>query len=201
MNKLQTVAEWIYRLAYINILWIVFSLVGMVVFGVAPATIAVYSVFQQWIKGEEIEGKIITHFFKIYKEKFFRANLLWGILLVIGFILYVDFYFIFRWDHVIAPVLLGLGMFVLILYIMVIMFSFPLIAYRNLKVMQSIKYALIYGFRSPSLTISLIISFLVIHYLIFQFPVLYLFYSVSIITYMIMLVTHKNSHKLNIAND
>lgn len=197
-GKLEVLTLWIYKFSILNILWLLFSLFGLIIFGIAPATTAAYGVIQTWMRQEQTKGTILSHFWQTYKETFIRANTLWLILLVIGFILYVDFYFIFRLDHAFAPVLLGIGGLVFMLYVMVIVFSFPLLVQLNLKTWATMKFALIYAFTSPVLTISIVVSFVAFHYLIFQVPVLYLFFSVSVMAYIIMAVVERNSSKLGL---
>lgn len=50
-NVVYTICDWIARLAYINLLWILFTLSGFVVFGFFPATIAMLATLRQFIRG------------------------------------------------------------------------------------------------------------------------------------------------------
>lgn len=43
------ISNWIMRLAYVNFLWILFTLAGFIVFGFFPATIATFAVVRKWI--------------------------------------------------------------------------------------------------------------------------------------------------------
>ncbi|WP_421102885.1 DUF624 domain-containing protein [Sporosarcina psychrophila] len=45
------VFEWITRLAYIYLLWILFSLAGGMISGFFPATIAMFAISREWLKG------------------------------------------------------------------------------------------------------------------------------------------------------
>src|SRR5436190_181234 len=49
-NAVYTFCDWIARLAYINLLWILFTLSGFVVFGFFPATIAMLATLRQFIR-------------------------------------------------------------------------------------------------------------------------------------------------------
>jgi len=42
LNGINGILEWIYRLAYINLLWILFTCLGGVIFGITPAVDSVY---------------------------------------------------------------------------------------------------------------------------------------------------------------
>ncbi|BDG36084.1 DUF624 domain-containing protein [Saccharococcus caldoxylosilyticus] len=48
-GKLYRVCEWITRLACINILWMLFTLAGLIVFGIAPATVALFTIVRKWL--------------------------------------------------------------------------------------------------------------------------------------------------------
>ena len=50
-NGLNRFCTWVMRLAYLNVLWILFSLAGLVVFGLMPATAAMFTVAREWAKG------------------------------------------------------------------------------------------------------------------------------------------------------
>src|SRR5690625_6342583 len=52
MGGFYTLANWIMRLAYVNILWIAFSLVGIIILGFFPATIGMFTVIRKWIQGD-----------------------------------------------------------------------------------------------------------------------------------------------------
>ena len=42
-------AEWISRLFLLNILWVVFTIVGLGIFGFGPATAAMFAIVRKWI--------------------------------------------------------------------------------------------------------------------------------------------------------
>ena len=51
-NGFYRFCEWVMRLAYLNLLWIGFTLAGAVIFGLAPATAAMFAVTRQWTLGK-----------------------------------------------------------------------------------------------------------------------------------------------------
>ncbi len=46
-------AVWVTKFAYLNLLWIAFSLLGLGLFGLFPATAAMFAVVRKWINGEK----------------------------------------------------------------------------------------------------------------------------------------------------
>ncbi|MBJ4025770.1 DUF624 domain-containing protein [Salmonella enterica subsp. enterica serovar Derby] len=53
-NGFYRFCEWLMRLAYLNLLWIGFTLAGAVIFGLAPATAAMFAVTRQWTLGKTV---------------------------------------------------------------------------------------------------------------------------------------------------
>src|SRR5690625_1648074 len=90
MYVLYQFCVWLMCLAYLNILWLAFSLLGLLIVGFAPATLAMFSVIRKWMMGEK-EVAIFPLFWKSYREEFFRANIIFLILAAIGWIFYIDF--------------------------------------------------------------------------------------------------------------
>ncbi|MEC0304686.1 DUF624 domain-containing protein, partial [Terribacillus saccharophilus] len=56
MNRLSSslyqLFEWITRFAYLNVLWILFTIAGGFIFGFFPSTIAMFTIIRDWLKGE-----------------------------------------------------------------------------------------------------------------------------------------------------
>ncbi|MFA9556724.1 DUF624 domain-containing protein [Evansella sp. AB-rgal1] len=48
IGNLYRVSEWLIRLAYINILWMLFTIVGLIILGIAPATATVFTIIRKW---------------------------------------------------------------------------------------------------------------------------------------------------------
>jgi uncharacterized membrane protein YesL len=81
------------QLAYLNLLWIAFSLLGLGVAGIFPATAAAAGVIKrQLVSGEPVST--FTAFRSIYREQFLRANALGWIHTAIGTVLVVDVLFL-----------------------------------------------------------------------------------------------------------
>jgi uncharacterized membrane protein YesL len=92
MRGLYSLTEWITKFAYLNILWIGFSLLGLVVFGFLPATVALFTILRKWIMGE-YETPVFQTFWTTYKKEFFKGNLLGIVFVFLAGLVYVDLYF------------------------------------------------------------------------------------------------------------
>ncbi|WP_336208906.1 YesL family protein [Nonomuraea sp. LPB2021202275-12-8] len=61
-------------MAQLNLLWIVFTLAGGVLFGLGPATVAAYTLARRHARGESIHAW--TEFWHVYRREFVRGSLL-----------------------------------------------------------------------------------------------------------------------------
>lgn len=141
---LHNVAEWITRLFYLNILWIIFTLSGLVVFGIFPATVAVFTVIRHWVLGEG-QVPLFKTFWYAFKGSFVQIQLIGYTLALIGSILYIDYNFFSSRDEsifLVAELLTGSAMFVLAI---VFLYIFPVYVHFKLKTIEYIKNALLIG--------------------------------------------------------
>lgn len=63
-----------WRLFLLNTYWILFTLLGLVVFGFAPATNAIYKICLEIEEEPENDRQLFKRFYKIYREQFFKSN-------------------------------------------------------------------------------------------------------------------------------
>src|SRR5699024_9005025 len=91
---LYKLCEWIMRLAYVNILWIVFTAAGLIIFGFFPATGSMFTVIRKWIR-KEYDIPVFRLFWSTYRSEFVRLNGIGFIFFVIGIVLYIDFRYFF----------------------------------------------------------------------------------------------------------
>lgn len=81
--------NWCFNIVLLNILWIVSSMTGLLIFGLFPATAAVFSVLKKMIMEDE-NAAVLSPFFKTFKSEFIKSNVIGYIFLIIGSILYVN---------------------------------------------------------------------------------------------------------------
>lgn len=67
-NGLHGFCVWVMRLAYLNLLWLLFTLAGLGVAGLMPATAAMFTVTREWVKGNP-DASVFSVFLRAYKEK------------------------------------------------------------------------------------------------------------------------------------
>ncbi|WP_307321771.1 YesL family protein [Evansella vedderi] len=185
MGSLYRGSEWIMRIAYVNFLWLAFTLFGLIVLGVIPATVATLAVIRKWFMGET-DIPILKTFLTVYKDGFIKVNIL-GLLLGIAiFIVYVDFLFLNTLDGMFRIVMnIALITIVFLLFI-IIVYIFPVYVHYRLKLLDYIKHALIIGILNPLPTLLMIIGLLVLYQVFVYVPGLILFFGVSLICITLM---------------
>ena len=81
------------KITYVNILWIFFSIAGLVVLGIVPSTVALYGVIRKWVM-KETEVPVFKTFFNIYKTEFVKSNVLGILMGIIGYVLFFNLVYI-----------------------------------------------------------------------------------------------------------
>lgn len=178
-------AIWITRLAYLNILWILFTFAGLVVFGLSPATTAMFSITRKWVLGEK-DIPIFSTFWETYKKEFLRSNIIGIIVFVAVYLLSNEFqvlrsveetsYFIASY----AVLVLLFAVFIMMLYL------FPIFVHFELKFIDYFKWPLIIAILHPILTVLLSVVTVGINLLTFIYlPGLLFFFNASITAYIL----------------
>lgn len=196
-------AVWITRFAYLNILWILFTVLGLVFLGAFPATTAMFSVTRKWVLGEK-DVPIFETFWETYKQEFGRSNL-------IGYIVFIAFYLLTIEFQILRSVE-GVSYFVasyavlallLIVGIMVI-YLFPIFVHFELKFWDYFKWPLVIGILHPILTVFLMVVVGALNLLTFIYlPGLIFFFNVSLTAYIITWGVAKtfDKYEANSANE
>lgn len=76
MARMSILFDWIFRAALINLLWLAGTLLGAVLLGLAPATIAAHHVAREFVR--QTDGRVIREFWRVYRSRFWDAQALLG---------------------------------------------------------------------------------------------------------------------------
>lgn len=184
-NRAFAATEWIAKFAYINLLWIGFSLAGLIVLGFFPATIAMFTIIRKWLKGET-EIPIFRTFWTTWKSELFRSNGL-GLLVaaVVGLIVF-NLVFVERSGTGFTSVIqipIYLFMFAAI---MTILYLFPVYVHFELKWFQMVKNSFLMMLISPIENIVMIAGIVAVLFVVKFIPALGFFFGGSLIAAIIM---------------
>lgn len=183
-NGVYRFCEWVTRLAFLNILWIVFSVAGLLILGFFPATAALFSVTRRWTMGEH-DIPVFQTFWTAYKKAFWRSNQL-GLLIAVPAVMFgANFMIIEQYGSPVPMMPYVLTSFFL-LYGVVALFLFPVYVHYNVTMKKTVKYALVIGLLRPFQTVIMVASLLGMTYIMMQHITFVLFFSGSAFGFVLM---------------
>lgn len=181
------VSEWIVRLAYLNLLWVVFTLMGLVVLGFFPATTAMFAICRKWLSGEE-DISIFKIFMKVYRKKFIKSNVIGLILTLITFVLYFDIQFFQSFQHFIFEVLTIISFIMLFIIFIASLYLFPSIVHYRFTLFDYLKNCLIFSIGRPLHTIIMLSGVFSIFFILVHIPGLIPLFGGSSVSLLLMCV-------------
>ncbi|THE10839.1 DUF624 domain-containing protein [Bacillus timonensis] len=187
ITKVNIIGDWVYRLAYVNILWLFFSLLGLVILGIFPATASMYTVIRKWMNNEEVS--VFRVFSETYRKEFMQSNIIGWILLLMGLILWLDFMFLGNMQGIFYNILTFILLPITFIYLSVLFFIFPVFVHFQLNKSEYFKYAFIISLSYPHYTLLMIIGSIILLVLFITFPLLFPLLSGSTIGLLNMLVS------------
>ena len=177
------VLEWVMWLIYLNILWLLFTMIGLGLFGIFPATVSVFAIIRRLLLKEDIS--ITKVFLQTYKQEFFRGNGIGFILVLIAYVLYIDFLFLDQIDGVFFYVFQVGLIIVSLLYFVTLIYLFPAYVHFQLKFFQYFKHALWIGIFSPLMNLIMIIGFVCLYFIYKWTPGFIPIFGLSLVSLMI----------------
>ncbi|KKI91924.1 hypothetical protein WQ54_12410 [Bacillus sp. SA1-12] len=196
MGGVNNILEWISRLAWLNLLWISFSLLGLVAFGFFPATAAMFAVVRKWAVGE-MEISIYKTFLSSYKKEFGKSNLLGLVLMMITAILAIDFVYLYQASSGIQNVLIVPFMIVSLIFVCMLFYIFPMYVHFDMKVLQVLKNSFFVMIMNPLQTLLMLVGTGGLLFLLSYAPPLLIICSGNILALAITKPAFNAFHKVN----
>ncbi|SDN23324.1 YesL family protein [Bacillus sp. OK048] len=182
-------SEWIMRLAYVNLLWISFTLLGGILFGIMPATIASFAIIRKWVMDKEEDYPIFKTFWESYQKDFMNANLLGVFLFIAGGILYLYNAYLNVLPNNLSNIFQIIFYSVVLTFGFVIIFIFPVFVHYNGSLKQYFINSIVIALSFPHYAI-LMLFIISVSIIVFQFaPILALFFGVSINVFLLMKIS------------
>lgn len=167
IDGIYNISNWILRFIYLNFLWILFSLLGLLVGGLFPSTVSMFTVVRKWILNKS-SVPIYETFLKTYKTKFIRSNILGYSLSFIGLVLYADFLFLRNVDTYLFQLLYIPVLVISFLYIITLFYVLPIFVHYDLKGIDILKNAFFLSVISPFSTLKMCLGLLLLWYLMIK---------------------------------
>ncbi|WP_235817560.1 MULTISPECIES: YesL family protein [Gracilibacillus] len=190
------ISVWVTRFAWLNLLWVAFTLAGLILLGLLPATFAMFAVVRKWVV-QEYDISIVKTFFAEYKSTFVTSNLLGLVLYAIGYILSVFLnYTGLMADSSVYPILFGLFVIAAFFYTVLLLYIAPVYVHYQLTFWQYIRYAVSIGVVNLHYSICALTILTGIYFLSFYLPGITLFFSFSVSAYTSMFIIHIGFNQL-----
>ena len=151
-SKLYRAMDFIMNTFLLNLIWILMCIPIITIF---PATAAMFGVIRKWKREGEI--KIFASFFRFFKENVKQGIVLELIWLFIAFLFIVNFNFTNQIPSNVKYVLFAVYFLVLIQFIFITLYIFPVMVQYKVTWIQTIKNSLILSIRNLPNTILLLL--------------------------------------------
>lgn len=193
-NTIYQITEWITRFAYLNLLWVAFTLLGAVVLGLFPATTAMFSVCRKWLRGQT-DVPVFRTFWNYYRKDFAKSNGMGLFIWLIAALIAADVFYLLTLDAVqLSWTSIPLFAFML-LVLLFLFYLFPTFVHFDIKVTQVLKNAFLIMLINPLHSL-LILFCLVPLFLIMQaLPALAFIFGASSYAFITMWISLNAFHK------
>ncbi len=169
MVVFYTFSQWVTRIVYVNLLWIFFSVIGLLLLGFFPATASMFAVIRKWLMGD-IDFQIGKFFWGYYKKQFIKTNIIGYLVVILGLILYVDLRLVQHASIGIYQLLFIPLLVVIFLFFMMALYIFPTFVHYELTIFQVFKYSFFAMFINPIANLVMIVGTLCVYFLISTLP-------------------------------
>lgn len=179
VSSLDKMLGWVTRAVVLNLLWICYTLKGLVIGGVFPATAAALAVTRKWVMGD-VDISIRKTFKNKYKQEFVTANILGWVLTLIGGVLYYNYQLLLNTKEEVWFIVPFSFYIIVFFYAIIVVWSFPLLSHFHNKWFEYMKIAFIIGLTKIHYTLAIGLSIVASVYLSLSFPGVIPFFSISV---------------------
>lgn len=162
------------KFAYVNLLWVIFTITGGVILGLYPATTAMFAMVRDWLRGKS-DLPVFKTFWRYYKLDFLKSNLLGIFINLLLMLIAIDIFYIIvnnqlTWTH--------FPFYAFILIVVLFMFYiFPSFAHFNLNVIPLIKNAFLIMIISPIQSFLMIVCLVSVYFIMRAVPALFFIFG------------------------
>ena len=182
------VCEWIWEAISANVCWIVFTALGLGVFGFFPATVALFTIVRKWLR-KDTDLTVWKTFKHVYFKEWKRSNGIGLVFYSIGLFLFIDIRITERFISGVFGSFLSIILYILVIILLLaVSYFFAVYVHYEYSSKAYIKQSFLITLTSLPFTLLIGIGFFVIGYLINQYPGLIPFISAVAPAYWMMRV-------------
>ena len=194
--RLFAAMDWIMRFAYVHFVWLLFTVLGLGVFGLFPATNAMFAIMRKWLAGEQ-DIAVFSFMWKNYKAEFLKCNGFFYSLLLQGGLLY--FYLrLFQWNEGLIFTILSIILTIIgLVFCISLVVAMPIYVHYQMGILSFYKtiWYIVLSFPFHMITVAaILVGF---YYLMYWIPGLFPFLSFSVLAFLIMWVLQLVFHQMD----
>lgn len=195
---IYNILEWITRFAYLNLLWIVFTLAGGVIFGFFPSTTAMFAVSREWLKGNT-DKPVFKTFWEFYRIDFWKSNRLGIVVAFVALLIVLDILYIQSSNELLSWTYAPLFAFML-LFLLFLFYLFPSFVHYDINVRGIMKNAFLLMLINPINNVLILLTLVPLYFLMSFIPALIVIFGGSLYAFITMwyaLQAFNKAHKKN----
>ena len=173
------ISEWIINMALLNLLWFLLTLLGGVLFGWAPATVAIMAVWRQQEQAMD-KVQVIKAMWQQYRENFVKANAIGWIIKFFAALLVFYSFTLTHWEGIMMIFFAATFLMICVAFIIVCTFIFPVYIHYDLGFLNCFKYAFAIGLAHLHFVVIMVASLATIFWSYSVFPGLILVFFASL---------------------
>lgn len=175
------ICRWVVLLVYLNILWILFSLLGGLFLGIGPATYALYQTIK-YIYYQEAHHQYFSLFWYFFKNKFIKSQLVILVLVAFFGLFGVNIYLLSKLEaqHIFIVVSFLIGLFIICL--LPALFLYPVMSFFDEELFEYIRISVYISFTHIRYSLLLLIGIVLIIFASLLIPMLFILLFMSVIS-------------------
>lgn len=174
------ILDWISTVTILNFFWILLTLLGGIIFGWAPATVAVMAVWRLRMRGHQ-DAPVVKTLWKEYRANFLPANGVGIVVVLAGASLIFYSFTLSQWEGIFMAIFWMLFVFITVIYLIVLTFIFPVYIHYKIGFREYFKYAFAIGISHLHYVIMIVSATVVIFWASGFFPAIYVLFTFSLI--------------------
>src|SRR5699024_6720892 len=149
--------NWLFKLMYLHVHWVDFTLLGVIVLGFFPATAGVYTITRKRVEGDP-DVTIFRTFIDVCKSIFVQINGLRYVLSIVG--AYITFDFMISTQMVWSFFIHVFCLLFSVLFILVLSYLFPVYVLYDLRLFLDVKQTFFIVVSRPLHAVGMIVCLL-----------------------------------------
>lgn len=180
-TKLDLTLTLIVNLCKLNLLWIIFTLLGVVVAGIYPATIAALMISRKWLLTKDYTVTT-KEFFSLFRKEFKKTNLFGLAFTIVGATLLLNYQLLTQLTGDVSIIVPIAYYILLFFFFTTFIWFFPLYVHRDNKFFSQLKNAFVIGILKIPITLLQLVALFILVYVSLALPTMFLFFTFAIVS-------------------